>query len=280
MHKKNFFQRMKMPLPELEEYYRRCREEAFWGNMPIRGMKIRKLIHPLLLLAVRVRRLIARETLHVVNDRHTDTGESPIYAATHIGWSDVEMIYSAIKSHAYIFWGDPHELYRKIEGFFLGLNGAICCDTSSKSDRHIGKETCIRLLNQGGSLLIYPEGAWNITENRVVMPLYTGAVELAIRTGAQIVPIAIEEYEKRYYVNIGGNMNFADYSLDQKQEATDLLRDMLCSLKWEILEKYGKCSRKDIPEGYSDIFCQNLMYRWVRSIPWRIYIKHAIAIRA
>lgn len=168
MYKKNFFQRMRMPLPELEEYYRRCRKEAFWGNVPIRGMKVRKLIHPLLLLAVRVRMLISR-----------------------------------------------------------GLNGAICCDTSSKSDRHIGKETCIRLLNQGGSLLIYPEGAWNILENQVVMPLYTGAVEMAIRTGVQNVPVAIEEYGKHYYVNIGRNINLADFSLGQKQEATDLLRDTL-----------------------------------------------------
>lgn len=58
---------------------------------------------------------------------------------------------------------------------------------------------------EGGDLLIYPEGAWNITENQVVMPLYTGTAEMAIRTGAEIIPIAIEQGGKRYYANIGEN---------------------------------------------------------------------------
>lgn len=44
--------------------------------------------------------------------------------------------------------------------------------------------------------MIFPEGAWNISENLLVMKLYTGAAEMAIRTGADIVPIAIEQFGK------------------------------------------------------------------------------------
>lgn len=86
------------------------------------------------------------------------------------------------------------------------------------------------------------------------MPLYSGAAEIAIRSGCEIVPVAIEQYDRRYYVNIGENINLNEYEISQKKEATENLRDTLCSLKWEIWEKYGKALRKDIPEGFSETF--------------------------
>lgn len=254
MEKKNFFQRMKMPLPELEEYYRQCRASVYENNEFIKGMKWRKRLHFLLILGLHVSRLVLKEKLCVINDRHTGTGKPLIYACTHIGRSDIEIAFAAIKSHAYMFWGDPGEMYRRIEGLLFNFNGVICCDSGYKNDRYVGKEICIRLLKQGGNLLIFPEGAWNIIENQVVMPLYSGTAEMAIRSGAEIVPIAIEQYDRQYFVNIGENINFAAYSVSQKKEATNQLRDTLCTLKWEIWEKYGKALRKDIPDGYSDTF--------------------------
>ena len=73
-----------------------------------------------------------------------------MYAATHIGWDDIEMILSSIGDHSYLFWGDPHEMYRDINGFLLDINGVIVCDTGDKFDRYIGKETCVKWLSQGG----------------------------------------------------------------------------------------------------------------------------------
>lgn len=251
---RNFFHRMKMPLPELEAYYRECRAASYEKNEPIKGIKWRKRLHFLLLFGLWINRMATKEKLYIIHDLHTNTGKPLIYAATHIGWHDVEMTFSAIKAHAYAFWGDPGEMYRRIEGLLFKFNGAVCCDSGYRDDCHIGKETCIQLLRQGGSLLIYPEGAWNIIENQVVMPLYPGTAEMAIRSGAEIVPIAIEQYDKRYYVNIGENINLTQYDVSRKQEATNKLRDILCTLKWEIWEKYGRAFRKDIPEGYSDVF--------------------------
>ncbi len=117
------------------------------------------------------------EKLCIIRDKHMNTGKPLIYACTHIGGHDMEMAFSSIRSHAYAFWGDPKAMYRRIEGVLLDLNGAICVDSDYKQDRYIGKETAIRLLRQGGSLLIFPKGAWNIIENQVVMPLFTGTAK-------------------------------------------------------------------------------------------------------
>lgn len=166
----------------------------------------------------------------------------------------MEMTIAAIKSHVYVLWGDPGPMYRRSEGLLLDFNGAICCDSDSKQDRYIGKEMCVRLLQQGGSLLIYPEGAWNIIENQVVIPLFSGTAEMAICTGAEVVPVAMEQYGKKYYVKIGKNVDFSGYDIVQKEEATDQLRDILSTLKWEIWEQYDRAIRKEIPAGYSEIF--------------------------
>ena len=254
MDKKNLLQKMKMSIAELEEYHRKQRSISYEKNEPIKGIRWRQKIHFLLILGLGLSRHISGEKLCIVRDEHINTGKPLIYAATHIGWHDAEITFAAIKSHAYALWGDPRELYKRIEMLLLSLNGTVCCDSAYRDDCRIAKETCIRLLRQGGSLLIFPEGAWNIIENQVVMPLFPGAAEIAIRSECEIVPVALEHYDKHYYVNIGKNIDLCRYKLSQKKEASEHLRDTLCTLKWEIWERYGKTLRKNIPEGYSEMF--------------------------
>lgn len=254
MEKKSFYRRMKMSVGELEEYYHGRRADAYEKNELIRGVPWRKSLPSLFKLGLHISRMITGEKRCVIKDKQVNTGKPLIYTCTHIGNHDMEMAFAAIKSHAYAFWGDPKVMYRRIEGVLLNLNGAICVDSDHKQDRYIGKETSIRLLQRGGSLLIFPEGAWNIIENQVVMLLFSGTAEMAIRAGVEIVPIAMEQYDKKYYVNIGPNIDFGKYDVSHKKEASDRLRDILCTLKWEIWERYGAASRKDPAEGYDEIF--------------------------
>lgn len=252
--KKSLFARMKMPLSELEAYHRTHREYQYERNTAITGIRWRKLIHPILLMVLAVGRVISKERLHIVGDLHTYGKKPVIFACTHIGWKDIEMNFAAVKTHAYLFLGDPRDLYRKAEGLLLHLNGVICMDSDQKNDRFIGKETCVRLLDSDGNLLIFPEGAWNVTENQVVMPLFPGTAEIAIRTGAEIIPVATEQYGKHYYVNIGKNIHTEGFDLLNIKQLTDELRDVLCTLKWEIWEKHGVDSRNNISDDYLKIF--------------------------
>ena len=241
-------------MEELQAYHRAERAYQYEQGTPIRGIRWRRVIHPLLLAVLAIGRRLDKEHLHVLNDRRRDTAKPVIYACTHVGWKDIEMNFASIKKHAYLFWGDPRGLYREIEGALLYLNGMICMDSDQKEDRFIGKETCVRLLEAGGSLLIFPEGAWNVLVDQVVMPLFTGTAEMAIRSGAEIIPLATEQYGHDYYVNIGENISVDGYDLSQKRELTDMLRDTLCTLKWEIWEQHGVEKRADIPSDYLTTF--------------------------
>lgn len=123
----------------------------------------------------------------------------------------------------------------------------------------IAKEMAIRLLNQGESLVIFPEGAWNVTENEIVLKLYSGTIEIAIRSGADIIPVAIDQKGKRFCVNIGENIRCKELSIGKSNEFIDELREVLSTLKWEIWEQYGISARKEIPKGYSQTFIDRIM---------------------
>lgn len=258
--RKNIIYRTIMPLDQLIEYYRNERKYIYENNIPIKGIKWRKRIHKMMLAAIKANRVLQHQKLTILHDRRINTDKPIIYACTHIGRYDIEMALESIQDTCFLFFGNPGKLYRSFDGIVAYLLGFIGCDTTEKEDRHIAKELAIRTLKQGGNILIWPEGAWNITENEVVMKLYTGAVEMAIRSGADIVPIAIEQYGKSFYVNIGKNISLdKSTNLNEKRKLSDDLRDILCTLKWEIWEQFPIIPRSSLPENMRQIFVETIM---------------------
>lgn len=258
---KNLLQLRKMSLDELKNYYLELRKYQYENNIPLKGIEIRKKIHKILVSLIKIDRLLSHESLTVLSNRQVKTDKPIIYACTHIGGNDIQRTFEAIKKHAYLFLGDPEGIYRDFAGVLLYFNGVICLETSDKSDRHIAMERAIELLKNGGNLLIYPEGAWNITENLPVMKLYTGTVKMALETGADIVPIAIEQYDNDFYVSIGKNIGI---DLNSDYDVSDLninLRDQMATLKWEIWEHKGIQKRTSITEEFQSNFQQDIIDR-------------------
>lgn len=244
---------------ELDQYYIQKRKRYYekHGAVP-KFIKLHNFLHWLLLPCIMLLRKIGGIKLMVVCDERVKTNESVIYACTHIGGVDIESAFEAIKNPCWLFLGDPREVYKNIDGFMLGLNGVICLDSKDKDDRRIAKETAIALLQNGGSLMIFPEGAWNISVNQPVMGLFSGTADIAIQSGTQIVPVALECYGKHMYAAIGKNIEVAGIWED-KYELTNHLRDTLATLKWRIFESVDTWNRKDIPENYRQIFIDSII---------------------
>ena len=258
--RKNIIYRTIMPLDQLIEYYRNERKYIYENNIPVKGIKWRKRIHKIMFAIIKMKRVLLHQKLTILHDEREDTDKPIIYACTHIGRYDIEMALESIQDTCFLFLGSPGKLYRSLDGVLVYLFGFIGCDTTEKEDRHIAKELAIRTLKQGGNILIFPEGAWNITENQVVMKLYTGTIEMAIRSGADIVPIAIEQYEKSFYINIGKNISLDKATnLNEKRRLYDDLRDILCTLKWEIWEQFPIVQRSSLPENMGQIFVGRIM---------------------
>lgn len=246
-----------MDIDTLSDYYMEKRLERFESNIPLKGIDLRKKIHGLPLKLVELDRKVSKETVSVINDERIITDRPKIYACTHIGGNDIQRVFEAIKEHAYLFLGDPKGLYKDISGLLLFLNGVINMETKDKTDRFIAKERAIELLNKNGNLLIFPEGAWNITPNLLVMDLYKGAVLMARETGADIVPVAIEQYDNDFFVSIGKNIKMDDYSTLSLGDLNIVLRDAMGTQKWNIVEKHPQ-SRKDLNIDEKD-FAQSIV---------------------
>lgn len=258
---KSFITKQKMTLAEITEYYLSLRKYEHQKGIALTDPKYRDKIHFILYSLIKLSRILSGEKIVIVNDKHHKTYNPTIFASTHVGGDDVQIAFEAIKERAHLFLGDPNDIYQRIEGLLLHLNGVICLETRDKEDRQIAYKRAIELLKMKKNLLIFPEGAWNVSANLPVMKLFNGTTRMALETGAEIVPMALEQYDKTFYVNIGENLSFPQSSVITVNDYTSILRDALATLKWEIWEKYGQCHREDIPAHYEDSFVTSIMNR-------------------
>lgn len=112
--------------------------------------------------------------------------------------------------------------------WFFKMAGCISVNRSIKDVD--AKNKAIELLNQGYAVGIFPEGTRNRTKE-ILLPFKYGAVSMASKTGAQIVPFGISgEYKfrsKNLVVRIGKPFKMGDMSYD---EGNERLRQEIISL--------------------------------------------------
>lgn len=224
-----------MTMEELAQYRCAQRKYEYKKGVPLKGITIRKFLHPIVEGALKVDRLLSHEKLTALNKEKRPT----MYVCTHIGGNDVLRIAEALNRPGYIFFGDPGPLYKDPFGNILAIiNGTIDLELDDKEDRHISFERAIELLLKGGEIIIFPEGSWNPFANLPVMKTYEGAAKLGIATSANIVPLAIEQYGNEYIFNKGEIIR-THRDMDAKM-LNRLIRDTLATLRYEIWESQPK----------------------------------------
>ena len=260
--KKNYFQRRKMSIELLVQYYAELRKYNYENGDRLKGIELRKKIYFLISFILKMDQVFSKEKIVVIKDMHNKNNDVPkIYACTHIGGNDIQRTFQVINDPAYLMLGDPGILYKMPIYQGLKLNGVIPLETEDREDRKIAYNRAIELLNNGGNLLIYPEGAWNVSPNLLVMKIFTGTVRMAKETGAEIIPIAVEQYDKTFYFNIGKNYKILNSDQKSINELRDDLRDKLVTLKWEILESQPKLDRSLLTENYLKSFQDEIIAR-------------------
>lgn len=234
--------------------YKKKKALLLRSDAPIKGVKIRRWFHPVLMKILQIKSILSGLTYEFVSEeRNVPKDKIVIYAITHIGKFDYEMLIEACDIFAYVFMGDWELMYAVVDDYFLRAKGVLWVDTADKEDRHNSFRFMKKLLKQGTSMIIFPEGIWNLTENLPMMKIFPGAVQAAKECNVPIVPIAIEQQNKHFLINVGKELDFSDV---EESEAVRILRDTLASLKWEIWERLPREKRKNIPEGYHEKFVQ------------------------
>lgn len=260
--KKNLVERRQMAIEELVKYYAELRKYNYNKSDKLKGIEIRKKIHFLCSFILKIDQLLSKEEIIILNDKHNTNSNRPrIYACTHIGGNDIQRTFQVIKEPAYLMLGDPGILYKMAIYQGLKMNGVIPLETTDREDRKIAYNRSIELLQNGGNLLIYPEGAWNVTPNLVVMKIFNGTVRMAQETGAEIIPIGCEQYGNTFYFNVGENYTIPKDSEKTVDELRDELREKLVTLKWAIMETQPMLERNSISDNYLHEFQDEIVGR-------------------
>lgn len=199
------------------------------------GFKIRKIIKP----ALRpILRLASGRRIHVESYPKLEKGVPYIFVSTHFFVDDIITNYAVIDRLAYTLIGTPDQVEHNPLLYAAWVCGMMYVDKINPQSRKDAVEKMVRVLENNTSVIIYPEGAWNNTENLLVQPLFASPWILAQRTGCKVVPIAMhQEYKKKdIWYRAGEPLDLA--GMDKKQ-ALDKLRDTMATMKYELMAAHS-----------------------------------------
>ena len=216
------------------------------------GIKARQIISPLL------RNIVAPMTSknkYVVEKNVNLPKDRPIiFAATHGLKDDIAIGLCAAGRHTYLLFASLPDFYGTFDGPSLWLNGVMLLDRKNKSSRRAAKDKMEYAISLGADILMYPEGTLNKTENLIVQKLYPGIYDVAVKCNALVVPIAIIQEGKNIYAKTCDAFDICQY---ERQEGLNLLRDLMATAKYELMEEHSKVNRAEI--GNAKVYWQNFI---------------------
>lgn len=198
-------------------------------------------------------------------------GEAYIFAATHSFVDEITSLLSVIDRSVYTLMGSTNQLECNPKIYANWLNGLVYVDRHSEKSRKESMPKMERVLASGSSVLIFPEGGWNNTENLLVLKLFPGVYNLANKTGKKVVPIRCfrEHGKKNIYVKALEPIDLAAY---EKEEAMTFLRDQLATLVYEAIEQHATpICRDELPTNARELFMKErkdeyLKTKWTRDV--------------
>lgn len=199
----------------------------------------RTIFHPVMLAGVKLLRYIRHQKIVYLNAKPR-TAANAIYAVNHSCIFDVPISCEAIKDHAILLAGvQPMPIADRV---FLNANGTIWVDRHNKASKARSKVRMLDVLKRGKSLLIFPEGTWNLSQNALHLPLYWGIIDIARQSSKPIIPVCLEYIGQQILVKFDKPITVD--SNDGKQEKIDELSASFATMKYEIFEQYCKCPWK------------------------------------
>ena len=230
-----------------------------------RRQKIASLLKKLLIIAT-------KEKIVVENYPELEKKESYIFVATHGFSNDIIASLATIDRNAYLLMGTTDQVEHNPLMNFAWLNGFIYVDRTDDESRKSAVDKMEFVIRNGSSVMLFPEGGFNNTENKLINRPFAGAYLLAKRTGAKVVPIApFYEYgSDTIYMNYGEPMDLSMY--DTKQEAIQVLADVLSTMVWSNIENHStRLTRADLTGDIHMAFMEErrqeyLKNRWTRDV--------------
>ncbi|MBR6315034.1 MAG: 1-acyl-sn-glycerol-3-phosphate acyltransferase [Clostridia bacterium] len=204
------------------------------------------------------------ESRRFLDDSTTDEKDTPvalpekpvIFVANHGFHDDCLSTVLAAGRHIYFVWGSLPVLYNTIDGLASSFVGGVCVNRKSKTSRHASIAKALKAMEYGADLLIFPEGGWNKTSERLLLDYWKGVYTLSKAAECDVVPIVhyvrdMEVLDKKNLIHTVVDDPIPLYTMPQ-DEALQYLRDLMASWLWKMAEQYGQSARDVEMQGYSN----------------------------
>ena len=202
-------------------------------------IKVRDLLYPVFMILTGTK---VRYRVEAGNDYHALPGKPIIFAANHFAFPDIPVVLRTTKRRSYIFAGKQRLAF--IDWFFFAMNGTIWVDRKDKADMAASKDGIVARLNIGQSVLWFPEGTWNLSENQLMLPMKWGIVDVAREAGAQIIPVGLDYDRENKVCKVAFDEPLVYEAIRDKSEAIAHLRDRMATQRWRFMEERGVYSHK------------------------------------
>lgn len=222
-----------------------------------KGMKVRKYLNKVIIplaKATSMGNLVIERKAEIPQDQPI------IYAATHVYKDDILNSFITINNSAYLLFANKTALLQTSNGILLWLNGVIYVDRQDKKSREASKSKMKYVLNQGGNVLMYPEGMWNIEDNILIEQLNMGIYDVAKETKALVAPLILHVDGKKCYSILESAYDMTNM---EKKEALIDLRDRLATAKFELIEKYSNFANQPRSEFEQEKTLKQQWDEWV-----------------
>ncbi len=241
--------------------------------------RLRQLCYPLLMLLPKAK---VKYRLELLNHWDAEPDRPIIFAANHSAFPDIPIALKAIGRHSYALLGKQNLAFE--DQLFFWLNGVIWVDRKNRADMAASKQGIEAYLQQGRSVLWFPEATWNLTDNLLMLPMRWGIIDVARQTDAQIIPMALDYDREKMVCRVQFGKPLTDDALLDKPSAIRDLRDALATMRWDVMQNQPILRRHDVdPDQLREDMYQVLMeyppldWAYERSCIYKYPIEDAFA---
>ena len=233
------------------------------------GLFIRRKCHKIISLLFRlVIRFYYKKKIIVENKPKLNKKKNYIFASNHSFYLDGSAVIATANKNCYALFGATEQLDVDICTFFIWFSGLIYVDRNNKQSRKDSLPKMSRVLQKGNSILIFPEGRWNDSENLLCQKLFPGVYNLSVENNVEVVPVSVfkETESDHIYVNYGKPIKLYK---KEKNEALQVLRDNLATMYYNQIVKYSTpYKRETIKKDPHIKYMNDRMYEYSKA-KWR-----------
>lgn len=188
-------------------------------------------------------------TSSIVPDSPIALPEEPVIWISNHGFKDDALgSVLAASRHAYILFGSLPQFFNTIDGVMAWLIGVVMVNRRISKSKKAAIPKAVRAMNCGADLLMYPEGAWNLSPNALILDLWPGVYRIASETGAKVVPIVhylrdnSTSRDNPIHTVVDDPIRIDDLT---ERQGISYLRDVMATWYYLMIEAYGKSTRDE-----------------------------------